>query len=158
MSEFIRNDRYVFDFDWTTVVKALWNKYPHKDLDFVIYNKVIDLKRLDDDTLFVKKVVYCKKYLFLWAYAVEEIKIDLNQKILDLQTKFIAASKCLPTDGVEKITYAALNNEPGKTLYTKLLQSKSTFQKYYQKLGTGFEKGCKIIEQRCREILSESHK
>jgi len=156
MSVYTRNDQYVFNYDWPTVVKALWIKYPHKELDFVIYNKVVDLMPLDDDTLLVKKIMHCKKYFFLWCYTLEEIKINFKNKVLDLQTRVIAASKAFPSDGIEKIKYMALNNDPTKTLYTKFLENRSTLSKYYSKLGSGFEKGCKIIEERCKEITSKS--
>lgn len=147
-----KTDQYVFNFDWETVIKAFWNKYPHKDLDFVIYNRVIDMKRLDDNSIMVKKLMFCKKFKLVWAYTMEEMKIDFDQKILDLKTQILAASKCLPTDGIERIRYNAMNNEQGKTLYTKFLESRSTLQKYYGKLNSGFEKGCRIVEEKCKEL------
>lgn len=147
-----KTDQYVFNFDWETVIKAFWNKYPHKDLDFVVYNRVIDMKRLDDNSIMVKKLMFCKKFKLVWAYTMEEMKIDFDQKILDLKTRVLAASKCLPTDGIENIRYATMNNEQGKTLYTKFLESRSTLQKYYGKLNSGFEKGCKIVEEKCKEL------
>jgi len=148
-----KTDQYIFNYNWETVIKGLWNKYPHKDLDFVVYSRVIDMKRLDDDSILVKKLMFCKKFKLIWAYTMEEIKIDFDQKILDLKTQVLAASKCLPTEGVERICYKALQNEQGKTMYTKFLESRSTLQKYYTKLNSGFEKGCKIVEEKCNEIL-----
>jgi PRELI-like family len=152
MSNFSRNDEYRFNFDWKTVVKAFFNKYPHKDLDFVVYNKVIDLKRINEDTLIIKRVMYCKKYMVLWSYTTEEIMINLKDKKLDLQTKLLACSKAFP-EITEKITYQTVPENPSMTLYTKLLESKSTFSKMYSKFSSGFEKGCKIVEEKCNEIL-----
>jgi len=94
----------------------------------------------------------------MWAYTMEEMKIDVNSKILDLKTQVLAASRCLPTDGVERICYNALNSENGQTLYTKFLESKSAIQKYYGKLNSGFEKGCKIVEEKCNEVLHPVNK
>jgi len=148
-----KTDQYIFNYNWETVIKGFWNKYPHKDLDFVVYSRVIDMKLLDDDSILVKKLMFCKKFKLIWAYTMEEIKIDFDQKILDLKTQVLAASKCLPTEGVERICYQALQNEPSKTMYTKFLESKSTIQKYYGKLNSGFEKGCRIVEEKCNEIL-----
>jgi len=148
-----KTDSYIFNYNWETVIKGFWNKYPHKDLDFVVYNRVIDMKRLDDDSIIVKKLMFCKKFKLIWAYTMEEMRIDFDQKILDLKTQVLAASKCLPTEGVERICYKALQEEPGKTMYTKFLESKSTIQKYYGKLNSGFEKGCKIVEEKCNEVL-----
>jgi len=158
MSTYSRTDEHIFNFDWTTVVKALWNKYPHKDMDFVIYNKVVDLKLLDEDTILVKKIMYCKKYFLLWSYTLEETKINFKNKILDLETKLIAASKAFPQSGIEKISYFQLPDKPGCTLYTKYIESKSTVSKYYHKLGSSFQKGCEIIEEKCREILNDKNK
>lgn len=152
------SNQYVFNFDWETVIKAYWNKYPHKDLDFVVYNRVIDIKRLDDDSLVVKKLMFCKKFKLIWAYTMEEMRIDVNQRILDLQTQILAATKGFPTEGVERICYQAVNNEKGKTLYTKFLESRSTLQKYYGKINSGFEKGCKIVEEKCKEVLNSDNK
>jgi len=151
-----KSNQYIFNYDWETVVQAFWNKYPHKDLDFVVYNRVIDIKRLEDDSIVVKKLMFCKKFKLIWAYTMEEMKIDFDQKILDLKTKVLAASKCIPTEGVERICYQALHNEQGKTLYTKFLESRSTLQKYYGKLNSGFEKGCKIVEEKCNEVLNKA--
>jgi len=148
-----KTDQYIFNYNWETVIKGFWNKYPHKDLDFVVYSRVIDMKRLDDDSIVVKKLMFCKKFKLVWAYTMEEMRIDFDQKILDLKTQVLAASKCLPTEGVERICYQASHTEPGKTMYTKFLESKSTLQKYYGKLNSGFEKGCKIVEEKCNEIL-----
>ena len=153
MEQAPNTNQFVFNFNWETVVKGFLNKYPHKDLDFVVYNRVIDIKRLDDDSLLVKKLMFSKKFKLVWAYTMEEMRIDVNQKILDLKTQILAASKCLPTDGVERICYKALN-EPGKTMYTKFLESRSAMQKYYGKLNSGFEKGCKIVEEKCNEIMT----
>jgi len=152
-----KTDEYLFNFNWETVIKGYWNKYPHKDLDFVVYSRVIDMKRLDDDSVLVKKLMHVRKFGLLWAYTMEEMKIDFNSKILDLKTQILAASKCLPTDAVERICYRAVNNEKGQTLYTKFLESRGTIQKYYGKLNSGFEKGCKIVEEKCKEVLSDTN-
>jgi len=151
-----KTDSYIFNFNWETVIKGFWNKYPHKDLDFVVYSRVIDMKRLEDDSILVKKVMYVKKFSLLWAYTMEEMKIDFNEKVLDLKTQVLAASRCLPTDTVENIRYKAIHNEPGQTLYTKFLESKGAIQKYYGKLNSGFEKGCKIVEEKCNEVLTNA--
>lgn len=152
MSLYTRRDEYSFNFDWKTVVKAFFNKYPHKDLDFVVYNKVIDLKRINEDTILVKRVMYCKKFMVLWSYTTEEIMINLKEKKLDLQTKLLAASKAFP-DITEKITYQPLPENPGVTLYTKLLESRSQFSKMFSKFSSGFEKGCKIVEEKCKDFV-----
>jgi hypothetical protein len=51
-------NRYVFNYTWELVVKGFWNKYPCPELDFVKWNKVIDLVVNGDNTLTVKRLVY----------------------------------------------------------------------------------------------------
>ena len=55
-----KKDEYLFKYPWETVVKAFWNKYPSHEFKSIIFNKVVDIKLLDDDSLIIKRLVYFK--------------------------------------------------------------------------------------------------
>lgn len=42
---------HIFHHDWEIVVKAFWNKYPCPELDFVKWNKVVDIMMNYDNTM-----------------------------------------------------------------------------------------------------------
>jgi hypothetical protein len=48
---------YTFNFDWQTVVKGFWSKYPCPEISFIKWNKVVDLEILSDNTLRIKRIV-----------------------------------------------------------------------------------------------------
>lgn len=49
--------KHIFNFNWETVIKGFWNKYPCPELDFVKWNKVVDIVPCSDDTILVKRLV-----------------------------------------------------------------------------------------------------
>lgn len=48
---------YTFNFDWETVVKGFWKKYPCKEFDFIKLNHVVDMTVNSDNTLSIKRIV-----------------------------------------------------------------------------------------------------
>ena len=48
---------YIFNYNWETVVKGFWVKYPCPEIDFIKWNKVIDLVVNPDNTVSVKRIV-----------------------------------------------------------------------------------------------------
>eukprot|EP01017_Pseudomicrothorax_dubius_P012346 TRINITY_DN1502_c0_g2_i2.p1 TRINITY_DN1502_c0_g2~~TRINITY_DN1502_c0_g2_i2.p1 ORF type:complete len:163 (+),score=19.58 TRINITY_DN1502_c0_g2_i2:148-636(+) len=145
--------QYIFNYPWETVVKSLWEKYPHKELDFVKFSRVIDLQVLDDKSLVIRKLMYCKKFMMMWAYSVEEIRLDARNRICEMRTELLKKSKCVPDlTGSESIIYRAHGDLMDKTLYLKALRSTSNlFGKFLEKFNGSYEKGCRIIEAKCQE-------
>lgn len=47
---------YLFDYDWSTTVRAFWDKYPNQKMDFIKYNKVIDIKLDEHGKLVLKRI------------------------------------------------------------------------------------------------------
>lgn len=72
----MQEQAYIFNYSWTTVVKGFLQKYPHKDLDFVKWNRVIDMVVNPDDTISIKRLVFSQKLMMVWCYTIEEIKFD----------------------------------------------------------------------------------
>lgn len=136
-------------------MKALWNKYPNKELDFVKFSKVIDMKMVNEHCIQFKKLMYSKKFSMIWVYTIEEIEFDFEKKIFNLQTRVIKKSSFVPPvfSMKEFIQYKPLNEYfSDKTLYTKYLNA-SGVNKYIDKLNSSFEKGCNIVEKKCKEFL-----
>jgi hypothetical protein len=50
-------NKHVFQFNWETVIKGFWNKYPCPELDFVKWNKVVDIIANPDESIVVKRLV-----------------------------------------------------------------------------------------------------
>eukprot|EP01017_Pseudomicrothorax_dubius_P031919 TRINITY_DN4124_c0_g5_i2.p1 TRINITY_DN4124_c0_g5~~TRINITY_DN4124_c0_g5_i2.p1 ORF type:complete len:161 (-),score=28.55 TRINITY_DN4124_c0_g5_i2:289-771(-) len=156
-SEAIDFKEHIFNHPWEIVMKSLWNKYPNKDLDFVKFSRVIDLQLLDDNSLFIRKLVFCKKYMMMWAYTVEEMKLDVKNRICELKTEIVKKPSYLPNiTGVERIIYKAHDGARDRTVYRKLLSSTSSmFVKYLEKFNTSYEKGCQILEEKCHEFMKK---
>ena len=73
---------HIFNFEWRIVMKALWDKYPNKIFEFVKYDNVIDF-RVQDNIIYIKKVKFCSKFKYIWAYFVEDIKYDIACNLLN---------------------------------------------------------------------------
>ena len=50
-------NKYIFNYDWETTVKGFWNKYPCPEIDFVKWNKVVDIMMNYDNTMQIKRIV-----------------------------------------------------------------------------------------------------
>jgi len=146
---------YVFNYPWEVVMKGLWLKYPHKELDFVKFARVIDMKVLDDDNMIIKRMLYCKKAVFAWAYIIEEMKMNFKDKICEMKSKVLKKSSLVPTLGdTEFITYRS--DGLGRTMYQKFMSNTpSCFAKFADKFNSSFEKGIKIVEENCRGMLNK---
>ena len=79
-----KKNEHIFDYPWETVIKAFWNKYPDKDLDFVKFSKVIDMKMINENCIHFKRIMYSKKFSMIWMYTIEEIEFDFENKVFNL--------------------------------------------------------------------------
>lgn len=52
-----QKNKYTFNYDWRTVIKGFWTKYPCPEISFVKWNKVVDLNINPDQTISVKRIV-----------------------------------------------------------------------------------------------------
>lgn len=148
---------YTFQYNWATVVKAFWDKYPHKQMEFVQYNKLIGLEVLDNGTLLFRRVQHIRKWKFIWAYILEEIKIDSVNKVMTMESKVLKKSDMVPFFGNEFITYKAVNDlkdRMERTLYSKQLILEGTINKALGAFSDGFTKGIKIVEENCETLKS----
>lgn len=151
---------YRFDYDWKTVVKAYWDKYPNKLHDFVKYSKVVDMHLQDDGTIKVERVQYVQKWSYLWCYTLEELNFDFTNKVMDLKSTVIKKSSLIPVSGGEEnIRYQAfqdLKEACEKTLYTKKIAVQGQVQKIAGKLGDGYKKGIQAVEENCEKFKNIS--
>ena len=121
-----QSKNYVFPYDWKTVMKGFWNKYPDKKLDFVKWNKVIGFDINEDGSLKFRRVIYIKKFYLIWAYGQEELHFNFRQKILDAKTRVLKKSSWVPYSADEYIQYREFFNkdnliEKKNTMYKKML-------------------------------------
>eukprot|EP01015_Nassula_variabilis_P003776 TRINITY_DN1256_c0_g1_i7.p1 TRINITY_DN1256_c0_g1~~TRINITY_DN1256_c0_g1_i7.p1 ORF type:complete len:173 (-),score=32.03 TRINITY_DN1256_c0_g1_i7:92-610(-) len=154
-AEICKKNEHVFDYPWEVVMKALWNKYPNKELDFVKFNKVIDMQMVNQNCLKFKKLMFAKKFSMIWMYTIEEIEFDFERKVFTLQSRIIKKSAFFPSifNVKEYIQYQPCDQLSDKTLYTKQVVGSNLVNKYMDKLNSSFEKGCKIVEEKCKEFL-----
>ena len=154
MEESKKMEEHIFSYPWETVVKAFLNKYPSQHLDFVKFNRVVEMKILDDNCVLLKRVMFSKKYRFMWVYSLEEIKIDFKKRLMEMETSLLKKSNLVPNFGAkENVIYKSWELDPlGKTFYGKVINSTSKLQKYMGEITQSFKKGCKIIENKCEEF------
>ena len=146
---------YSFPYEWKTVVRAFWDKYPNEMMDFIKYNQVVDIDILEDGKLQIQRIQKAQKWRYLWAYSLEKITFDFENKIMDLTTIPLKKCSLIPIGGIETIRYSAyqdLIEKCEKTLYTKSLAVKGTMTKFVEKFNDGFKKGCDIVEKNCEEF------
>ena len=151
--------KYVFDYDWNTVTRAYFDKYPHKKMGFIKYNKVVDINLAEDGKLVVKRVQKATKWGMLWAYNLETLTFDFEKKVMSLETTLIKKSSLLPiSGGKEQIFYKAIQEVDEatgaaveKTEYTKSLNLQGSLSKVASKFNDSFKKGCRIVEENCEK-------
>lgn len=114
--------KHEFNYEWKTVVRAFWDKYPDQRLDFVKFSKVVDMEMREDGTIRFDRVQYVQKWGFIWAYTLEELTFDFGNQVMDLRTTVLRKSSYIPMTAAEEIRYEALKNEAERTLYTKKLK------------------------------------
>ena len=56
----MQKNTYLFEYDWNTVVKAFWMKYPCPELDLVKWTKVINININEDDSITFHRFVIMK--------------------------------------------------------------------------------------------------
>ena len=154
-----QSQTYVFNYEWKTVMKGFWNKYPSKKLDFVKWNKVIGFDINEDGSIKFKRIIYIKKLYFIWAYGLEELTFDFKKKILDAKTSIIKKSIWVPYSAMEHIRYKEMHaKERQRTMYEKMITYKTgAVSSFLQKLNSSYKKGCMIVEEKCK-ILKEWEK
>ncbi|CAD8110564.1 unnamed protein product [Paramecium sonneborni] len=146
------HSEYTFNFDWETVVKGFWRKYPCKEFDFIQFNQVVDMMLNDNNTMSIKRIVYASKFMVL-CLTLEEITFDIQNRSMQMQTKLLKACKYYPNlSGDESIIYKAIDDQ--KTHYSKLLSNfHQTFvTKLLSQFNSSFKKGIEVVEARCREL------
>jgi len=144
-------NNYTFQFSWPTVVKGLWIKYPNKHLSFVKFNHVIDMEIVDSNTIKIKKLMY-SKVGFFFMYSIEDIIIDFKGKSFDMTTSMLKKSKAFPF-GKENCKYMGIDIDGvEKTLYTKRMLTSDTILKWMNYFQNSFVKGCKIIDENCKNF------
>jgi hypothetical protein len=146
---------YTFNYSWPLVVKAFWDKYPNKSLDFVKYNKLVGLNMDEAGVIKLKRIQHIQKWSFLWAYIIEEISIDPKNQIMDMHSYVLKKSDLLPIFGNEYISYRAvddLKDTMERTLYSKRLVIEGTLHKAMSSFSDGFAKGIKIVEDNCESL------
>lgn len=146
---------YTFNYSWPLVVKAFWDKYPNKSIDFVKYNKLIGMKMDEKGVLRLKRVQHIHKWSFIWAYIIEEISIDPKEQIMEMHSYVLKKSDLIPLFGNEYISYRAvddLKDQVEKTLYSKRLVIEGTINKALSSFSDGFTKGIKIVEDNCETL------
>lgn len=124
-------------------------------MDFIKYNKVVDIKIDENGRLILHRIQKLKKFSVIWAYSLEELTFDFKQKILDLKTIPLKKCSMLPIGGIEVISYSAfydMATECEKTLYTKSLEMKGALSKFTDKINDSFTSGCKIVEENCEKF------
>lgn len=149
-----QSQEYTFDYDWSTVMKGFWNKYPDKKLDFVKWNKVIGFDVTEDGNIKFKRIIFIKKLYFIWAYGLETLEFDFKTKILDAKTRVLKKSMWVPYSADEFIQYKQfLNNNKITTTYRKILDYKSgAVSTFLSKVNKSYIKGCMIVAHKCMLI------
>ncbi|CAD8177984.1 unnamed protein product [Paramecium octaurelia] len=146
------HSEYTFNFDWETVVKGFWRKYPCKEFDFIKFNQVVDMILDDNNKMQIKRIVYARKFT-IWCLTLEQITVDLENRSMEMQTKLLKSCKLYPNlTGDESIIYKAIDDQ--RTHYSKLLSNfQQTFiTKLISQFNTSFRKGIEVVEARCREL------
>ena len=144
--------RHIFPYKFEIVIKGLWNKYPTLLIPFVQFHKVIDMKMISEDVIAFKKLMYTTSY-FTWAYAIEDIKIDLKNRVLEMKTSILKSKMKVDPNAIEYIVYKALPKEREETLYTKAFKSGEIVSKFESKIASTFSLGAGIVTRRCEEIV-----
>ena len=150
-----KESEYTFSWEWSTVVRAFYDKYPNPKMDFVKFNKLIGLTVGEDNTVKIKRLQYTKKFMIVWAYVLEEITIDANNKVLDMKSQIIKKSGVFPVVGIEYISYKAVKDAlegTEKTLYSKRLEIQGSINKVMSSFSDGFKNGIKIVEENCEQF------
>ncbi len=150
---------YIFNCDWSIVVRGFYDKYPNPKMDMVISNKLIGLIVGDDNVVKIKRIQHTKLFFFMWAYILEEISIDSNKKILEMKSQILKKSGVFPVVGTEYITYKAIKDglqDTEKTFYIKRLELEGSVNKFMSYFGDGFKKGIQIVEENSQLIKNMS--
>lgn len=143
-------NEYIFSFAWEKVVKGFWTKYPNKSFSNVIFNKVIDMKIIDDHTLFIQRMMF-SEYFWFWGYSIENITLDLQKKKLEMNTVITKRSRLSPS-GKEICIYEADKENDKNTIYRKALFSNQKIVQILGSLNLSFKKGCHLIEDYCKKL------
>ncbi|CAD8096107.1 unnamed protein product [Paramecium sonneborni] len=141
-----------FNFDWETVIKGFWRKYPCKQFDFIQFNQVVDMIVDDDNKMQIKRIVYVRKFA-IWCLTLEDITFDLENRSMQMKTKLLKSCKFYPNlTGDEQIIYKSIDNQ--QTHYSKLLSNfhQGFFTKLLSQFYNSFKKGIDVVEARCREL------
>ena len=149
-----QSQNYTFDYDWKTVMKGFWNKYPDRKLDFVKWNKVIGFDVNEDGSIKFKRVIFIRKLYFIWAYGLEELEFNFKNKIMDAKTKILKKSICVPYTADEFIQYREfMNRDKLATTYQKILDYKTgAVSNFLSKVNKSYIQGCTIVSDRCALI------
>ncbi|CAD8088947.1 unnamed protein product [Paramecium primaurelia] len=146
------HSEYTFNYNWETVIKGFWRKYPCKEFDFIKFNQVVDMILDDNNKIQIKRIVYANKFT-IWCLTLEQITIDLENRSMEMQTKLLKSCKLYPNlTGDESIIYKAIDNQ--QTHYSKLLSNfhQTFLTKLISQFNTSFKKGIEVVEARCREL------
>ncbi len=139
-------------------MKGFWQKYPSPEFDFVKFNNVIDMQLISDNCLTVRRLMYTRIQKFMWAYAIEDIRLYFDDRLMEMKTELVKKSSLFPpvNNGVEKIIYRAFGDTPHYTQYLKTLENESSsfVKKYLDKINNSFTKGCRIVEDKCKSIMN----
>ena len=155
-----QSQNYTFSYDWKTVMKGFWNKYPSKQLDFVKWNKVIGFDINEDGSIKFKRVIFIKKLYFIWAYGLEELEFNFKKKILDSKTSILKKSMWVPYSAMEHIRYKEIVIlQKLSTTYEKMLNYKTgCISNFIQKVNSSYKRGCMIVEEKCRFLKAMQDK
>lgn len=146
-------ETHIFYHPWRSVIQGFWTKYPNKQMAFVKFNHVIDFEIVDSNIITFKRLMHCKiPHLPLFSYSIEDIKIDLKEKVLEMKSFLIKKSKFFPF-GDEYCKYLSQNKD-GKdcTVYTKTVMSSNKISKFLGYFNKAFEKGCQIVEENTQKF------
>ena len=112
----------------------------------------------ENNTITLKRLQYTRRFMFMWAYIIEEITIDPKLKTLEMKSQILKKSDMIPMLGIEYITYKAVSNEEKRenTVYAKRIEMEGSLTKIMSSLSDGFKNGIKIVEENCEVIKSMS--
>ena len=108
-------------------------------MSFVKFNNVYDLEFVNENCLQVKRVMFINFYKYIWAYTVEDIKIYVDSRIMEMKSEIIKRSSLFPSylQGEEFINYRAFGENFMQTLYNKTisgLNGDCIMKKYIDKI------------------------